>query len=74
MKALREEFSASFAFKSETYSGNLAYLLVLNSMVFRIPLSLKSYYSPALMALEPIINKVQGKLLSCFVVAQWQKK
>lgn len=74
MKALRGEFSASFAFKSETYSGNLAYLLVLNSMVFRIPLSLKSYYSPALMALEPIINKVQGKLLSCFVVAQWQKK
>ena len=74
MKALKNEFGSGFTFKSEIYSGNLAYLLVLNSMVFRIPLSLKSYYTPALMALEPIINKVQGKLLSCFMVAQWQKK
>ena len=74
IKDMKDEFSSAFTFKSETYSGNVAYLLVLNSMVFRIPLPLKFYYSPALMAVESIINKAQGRLWSCFVVAQWQKK
>ena len=74
MRALKNEFSSTFKFKSESYAGNAAYLLVLNSMVFRIPVSLKSFYAPALMAVESVINKLQGELSSCFVVAQWQKK
>jgi len=40
LRALKNEFSSSFVFRSEIYSGNLGYLLVLNSMVFRIPLSI----------------------------------
>lgn len=74
IKALQGEFSSVFRFKSESYSGNVAYLFVLNSMVFRIPLSLKSFYTPGLMMLEALLNKLQGRLFSCFVVAQWQKK
>jgi SAM-dependent methyltransferase len=74
MKALKEEFSGAFRFKRQTYLGNVAYIFVLNSIVFRIPLSLKSVYTPALMLLESIFNKFQGARLGCFVVAQWQKK
>lgn len=74
LDALKDKFSGDFIFKRDEYLGNIAYLLVLNSMVFRIPLTLKPYYSRPLMAAEGIINKVQGKLLSCFVVSQWQKK
>jgi SAM-dependent methyltransferase len=70
---LKDQFAAEFKFKKETYLGNIGYLLVLNSMVFRIPLRLKPIYTPVLMPLESVIQKIQGKLFSCFVVAQWQK-
>jgi hypothetical protein len=42
-------------------------------MVFRVPLSLKRIYSPALLAVESVIERMQGRLMSCFVVSQWQK-
>jgi SAM-dependent methyltransferase len=74
MRELKKEFAGKFDFIRESYSGNVAYLLVLNSLVFRIPLRWKPFYSPAAISLEALLNKLQGKLLSCFVVAQWQKK
>lgn len=74
MSELRNEFSKMFDFKTEIYLGNVAYLLVFNSMVFRVPLRLKPFYSPALMGMEGILNRLLGKPFSCLVVAQWQKK
>ena len=71
---LKNEFSSQFKFTKEKYMGNVAYLLVFNSMVFRIPVRLKFIYSDLLMRIESLINYLPGKLLSCFVVAQWQKK
>jgi SAM-dependent methyltransferase len=56
------------------YGGNIGYLLVLNSMVFRIPHRLKRLYSPALLALESWIERVQGRRTSCMVQARWRKK
>jgi SAM-dependent methyltransferase len=72
--ALEKEFSSSFTFNRTNYQGNVAFLLVLNSLIFRIPPRLKPLYAPLLMALESVINYCQGKLTSCFAVAQWQKK
>lgn len=72
--ALEEEFSRHFTFKRVKYLGNLAFLLVLNSLIFRIPLRAKPFYSPVLLRLESLLNRFQGKMTSCFVVAQWQKK
>jgi len=46
VNAMREEFPSQFDFNKEMYLGNVGYLLVLNSMVFRIPLRLKPYYTP----------------------------
>ncbi len=72
--AMKREFAAQFVFSQEKYIGNVAYLLVLNSMVFRIPLKLKPRYTPALLQMESLISPLQGKLLSCFVICQWQKR
>jgi hypothetical protein len=74
MSELRQKFVDRFEFKHERFLGNVAYLFVLNSMVFRVPLWLKPIYSPALMAVEGILNRIGGRPFSCFVVAQWQKR
>ncbi len=71
---LRAEFGDAFEFVSEQYKGNLAYLLVLNSLVFRVPLWLKPLYSPALIAVERLLSPLLGKRLSCFAVSQWRKR
>jgi len=73
LTALKKEFSSKFKFIKEEYKGNIAFLLVHESLVFRIPLRIKSIYSPLLIPIESIIEKIQGKLFSCFVVCQWMK-
>jgi SAM-dependent methyltransferase len=74
LRVLKNRFSNYFNFGMESYLGNIAYLLVLNSMVFRVPLKLKRLYSPTLMKVESAFNRIQGQSLSCFVISQWQKK
>lgn len=73
ISALRSEFSKDFEFIKEDYKGNLGYLLVLNSMIFRIPLRAKPIISPTLLGIEAIVENIQGKLLSCMAVCQWRK-
>jgi SAM-dependent methyltransferase len=72
--AVRREFARDFDFNYTWYGGNVAFLLVLNSLIFRIPARAKPLYSPALMIGEAFINKFQSKLTSCFALARWQKK
>ncbi len=74
VRALKKEFASSFNYNFEIYLGNLGYLLVLNSMVFRIPLSLKPLYTPIVLKMEAGLNRILGQSLSCNVIAQWQKK
>ena len=71
--SIKDEFSSLFSFEKHHFVGNFAYLLVLNSLIFRVPLILKRLYTPILMKLEPIVNMFQGKLLSCVALAQWRK-
>ena len=73
MSELHRTFEDRFEFRHEHFRGNFGYLFVLNSMVFRVPLPLKPLYSPAMIALERVFNRIGGRALSCFVVAQWQK-
>lgn len=74
IKYLKQQFAQQFSFKKEVYRGNLAYLLVVNSMIFRIPLWLKRYYSRPLFWIERLIAKIQTQKSSCFVICQWVKK
>jgi SAM-dependent methyltransferase len=73
LTALMADFSSQFKFIKEDYKGNIAYLLVLNSLVFRIPLRAKPIYSPLLIGIESMVEKMQRKLSSCFVICQWMK-
>jgi SAM-dependent methyltransferase len=70
---LQRDFRGDFELRKVDYLGNIAFLLVLNSLIFRIPPKSKRFFAPLLMRLEPWVNKLQTKLTSCFVVTQWQK-
>lgn len=74
MNTLQEDFGGQFELRKAKYLGNLAFLLVLNSLIFRVPCWAKRFYSPLLLKLEAKIHRFQCKLTSCFVVAQWQKR
>jgi SAM-dependent methyltransferase len=63
-----------FDFEYRRFYGGPAFLLVYNSLVFRVPPRLKRLYSPMLLRLEGLVEKVQGKRLSCVVAARWRKK
>lgn len=72
--ALKARFSGHFEFTDERYVGNFAYILVLNSLILRIPLSLKKYYAPLLMPIERVIAPLQNRVFSCCTICRWQKK
>ena len=71
---LQDDFAEEFELKRLTHLGNVAFLLVLNSLIFRIPHGAKKIFAPWLLKVEPLINKLQTKLTSCFVVAQFEKR
>lgn len=73
IQGLKAEFASMFEPVHEKYSGNLGYLFVLNSMVFRIPLSIKRLYSPLFLKIEALIDKYQGPRFSCMALSQWRK-
>lgn len=74
LEALKTKYADRFEFVKELYCGNLAFLLVYNSMVFGIPLRLKPLYAPALLRLEAMVNRLQGRRLACIVICRWRKK
>jgi|SRR5882672_581202 len=74
MEALKREFENLFKFKLEKYVGGAAYLLVFNSMIFRVPLWLKRIYSPAVMRLENMLSGLHSPAFSLAVLCQWEKK
>lgn len=74
LAALKRENAGRFEFELERYVGGIAYLLVYNSMVFRIPLGLKRFYAPPLMALERALGFLHGRRTACFALARWRKR
>jgi hypothetical protein len=70
----KRTFAGSFEFVREIYGGNLGFLLVFNSLVLRIPLQLKRFYSPAVLRLEAMLARLQRKRSACTVICQWRKK
>jgi SAM-dependent methyltransferase len=72
--ALEVRYDDRFTPISQRFGGNVAYLLVLNSMHFYIPAVIKRWYAPCAMWAESLLAPIQPRLLSCFVICQWQKK
>jgi SAM-dependent methyltransferase len=73
LDGLRRRFADRFTVVRETYGGGPAFLLVFNSMVFRIPLAAKPWYSPALLRLEALLARWQTPRTACYAVCQWRK-
>ncbi len=71
---LERVFAPQFEFLRRKHGGNVAYLLVLNSMVFHIPTFLKRFYSLPLLWLERLLWTVQGRRTSCFAACTWRKR
>jgi hypothetical protein len=63
-----------FEFEMTRYTGTFGYLLVFNSLIFRLPLGLKRYYTGPILGLEALIEPLQGRLTSCMVLSRWKKK
>ena len=63
-----------FEFVTTSYTGGLAFLLVYNSLVFRVPTRLKQLYASMLLWLEGLLGRVQTKRTSCIVICQWLKR
>ncbi|GMU51142.1 MAG: hypothetical protein AMXMBFR33_02880 [Candidatus Xenobia bacterium] len=62
-----------FDFEIERYVGNVAYIVVLNSMVLRLPVGLKKYYAGPAMQLESLLNRILPRLLACYTICRWRK-
>lgn len=63
--------SDSFDLVSLTYVGGPAFFLILQTMILRIPLWLKSIYSPVVMLVESIYEKMfhGPRMFNCFVLS-----
>ncbi len=72
--ALQEAFQDRFSSMETTFRGSFAYLLVLNSMIFRLPLWTKKYYSPLMFWLENFTDRFGIRLFTLYVVARWRKR
>lgn len=56
------------------YLGGPAYFLILNSLVLRVPLGLKSALSRPLFAVEQAYNRLPGRFWFPYFVARWRRK
>ncbi|MCA9775280.1 MAG: class I SAM-dependent methyltransferase [Candidatus Eremiobacteraeota bacterium] len=74
IEALRAAHHERFEFCSEIYLGNIAYFVVLNSMILRIPHWLKKLLSPAALPMEGFFNRFLTPRFSCYALSQWRKK
>lgn len=55
------------------YCGGIAYFLIFNSLIFRIPKSYKKIFKKVLFRQEKIYNKLPGKLPFAYFLAKWKK-
>ena len=74
IEGLKQRHSGKYQLLSKEYMGNLAYLLVLNSMIFRVPRWFKRLYAPALLRLEWLTGPIQGRRLSCVAICRWRRR
>ena len=62
-----------FRVRMRRYVGTVAYLLVLNSMILRVPRVLKGVVARPLMAAEALLSPLNGRRTSCFALCHWEK-
>ena len=73
IKKLMMENSGNFKFNIIGYYGNLAYLLVFNSMVLRLGALFKKKLAKTLFLIESLLSPLQNRIFSCFVLVKAEK-
>ena len=71
---LEADFKKDLERISISYFGNIAYYLVINSMILRIPFFIKRIISNPLLFIERIITPYQTRYFSSYAITQWRKK
>jgi SAM-dependent methyltransferase len=61
-----------FEATSVKYAGGLAYFLILNSLVMRIPVKVKGLLAPVLFATEDVYNCIPGRAPFPMFMARWR--
>lgn len=56
-----------------SYQGGVGYFLVLNSLLFRIPLALKKLYSPMLTLWDQMTDPLRPRWSSPYFIARWRR-
>jgi SAM-dependent methyltransferase len=65
--------SGRFECRNLNYFGGPAFFLIYNSLVFRVPHTVKRGLSPALMSMERLYNRLPGRLPYTSFVAHWKR-
>jgi SAM-dependent methyltransferase len=71
---LARAHAGAFESVREVFFGGIAWLLVVNSLIFRIPHQLKPFYTPPLLAVERWTRPLQTKRMSCMAACHWIKR
>ena len=62
-----------FEIEREHYFGHVAFLFVMCSITFRIPITIKPYYAPYLMKIESLLEPLNNKYFCAVTMAVWRK-
>lgn len=73
VEAMRDRFRGRYDYQVQHYLGNVAYFLVAQSMVLRIPLAAKKFYAPVTFLLERLLGPLMGHRTAPLVACRWQK-
>lgn len=73
LKELKNKNKSRFTFLKGEYGGGLGYYFVFNSIVFRIPIKIKKYYSPFLINFDKVTKPLLTKLTAGYTLCVWQK-
>ena len=71
---LEKDFSHTFELVHRGYFGNLAYYFVYNSLILRIPLSIKRRMAFIMLSLEALVNPWHTHCFSSYIIVQWRKR
>jgi SAM-dependent methyltransferase len=74
VEAMKQKNAHRFDYQVERYLGNVAYFLVAQSMVLRIPVAAKKYYAPLAFLLESLLSPLMARRTAPLVACRWQKK
>ena len=72
-EAVLDAAGGAFACEHLEYFGGPAFFLVYNSLIFRLPHSVKAVVSPPLLAVEALYNRVPVRSIFASFLARWSR-